>query len=190
MSRIPRSRSRTVSTESQIHEGREETEPFRIRQNPRQARMTGFSEHCSTRVLDPPLVVEVFPALLFDSQDFIEKQVRSGEIIQRESEIRNLICTTTLYHHEDGEELSVCSFARVLAKFHNVDNTRAYQVLLGQTIKNCVIIPRDDTNNADPDNSRYFFVFNDLGVRIQGCYKLRCTIMLPRYLAHQTQASI
>ena len=173
--------SRSSSEIVPPRDGENQTVPAVIvLQNPKQARMTGFSEQSSTRVIDPPLVLEVFPKVLFglSLETTTSSSTSTEEPISNkraQNEIKNLICVAKLYPEDENE---VCSFVRLVSKNNTTDDGKVYHVLLGQTIKHCIHIASQEAGGE----KRYLFVFNDLGVRIHGKYRLGCTITHPRYI--------
>jgi len=153
--------------------------------------VTGFSELSSTRILDPPLVLEVHPDRFKDGER--SQDTHGGSI-----DFKQLVCIATIYPapeeegHSRQEDASIsisrdgpssntddtmatpCAFVRVLKG--SFDPTKVYNMLMGQIAKMLVTIPDETTGQP-----RFFFVFNDLGVRIQGRFRIRCSVVDPRY---------
>lgn len=132
-----------------------------IRQHPKRARMSGLGEIISRRLLDPPLIVMAsFPA----STNLSKYQNR-------------LVCSASLFgisackNGRNQEDLDVST---VIVPSHSWQAAPArptcLTVLMGSTKISPSIL-------QDVDGSlQVFFVFNDLSVRIQGDFQIRCDL--------------
>jgi hypothetical protein len=175
---------------------------IKIRQQPLQGRISGFSNLEDRRMLDPPLVVE----LVFDSCAKIESTIdNSSEKLLNESAFHNMItqedsntgsdaiidesvpeeyiCNIIL--HSDGPDLASI-IAKPKAYQHSPYSigkrtnerhyAQRYSNMIGKTTC-CGQILYDQMAQAG-----IFFVFPDLSIRIAGWYSIEATVMhIPTY---------
>ena len=130
-----------------------------ILQQPEQGRMSGLSATSSKRILDPPLVIRLNIKSIANKKP-TEWQMRKVAC--------RFICSIVLYHAESDEHMAFTSAIDSQAGFYNN--------LLGQTVQSCTFF---DTPEVD---RRTLFVFPDLAVRVQGSYRMMCSITFPERL--------
>lgn len=128
-----------------------------IRQHPDRARMSGMGEQVSRRMLDPPLILQL--DILPSPTLYNPEQLASlGNIV---------MCSVVLYH---ATESQIQAVADIPPTPQRTELSRYVPILLGERVKNARYL---DTNE---NTKKHFFVFNDLSVRIQGKFRLHCTV--------------
>jgi hypothetical protein len=125
-----------------------------IRQEPQRGRMCGLGEQVSRRMLDPPLILEI---------SFEGRQ-------PSDTEMRNLAgtltCHVTLKSVENNDQSVVM-----------LDGKALLPTLLGTTS-----VPAAVLKDVSDSKSKLFFVFHDLGIRLQGQFILECkTVDMARF---------
>jgi hypothetical protein len=78
-----------------------------------------------------------------------------------------IICSVTLLHHTNN---TLQSCADIPPPPHRPHLSRYVSILMGQTIRNATYTQMED------GSKKHLFVFSDLSVRIQGRFRLCCTI--------------
>lgn len=132
----------------------------RILQQPLQTRMSGLAPTASRRMLDPPLIVH----LRVRSTSTTNPNAKPTEGQLREAATR-FICNVVIFHDSEPEQLA---FAKV---FDDPDEKGFYNNLLGQTCHSCIYTQTED------EDRKLIFVFPDLGIRLQGRYRLLCSVV-------------
>jgi len=126
--------------------------------------MSGLAASASRRMLEPPLVVQ----LQARATSPTTKYPTDGHFRRAASKF---ICNVVLYHDSEPEQLA---FAKVI---DDPDEKGFYNNLLGQTCHNCIY-----TDTPEEDR-KLLFVFPDLGIRLQGKYRILCCVVnTERYL--------
>jgi hypothetical protein len=128
--------------------------------------MSGMGD-VSRRMLDPPLILQL-DILNPNPPDFQEtSSTVTGYLDTQLHNLSNLVlCTVTLLHEN---EYTIQTFADIPPQPGSV-LSRVVTVLMGQTTQNCSYL------DINEDKKRHLFIFNNLSVRIQGRFRLSCTI--------------
>jgi Velvet factor len=125
-----------------------------IRQEPQRGRMCGLGEQVSRRMLDPPLILEI---------SFEGRQ-------PSDTEMRNLAVSLTCH-----------------VSLKSICNDDQSVVMLGKksllpTLLGTTSVPAAVLKDVLDSKSKLFFVFHDLGIRLQGEFILECkTVDMARY---------
>lgn len=117
-----------------------------IRQEPQRGRMCGLGEQVSRRMLDPPLILEI----AFDGKQPTDTEMQNLAV--------SLTCHVTLKSVENDDQSVVMLGKKSLLP-----------TLLGSTS-----VPATVLKDVSDSKSKLFFVFHDLGIRLQGKFILEC----------------
>ena len=132
-----------------------------IIQHPDRARMSGMGSAVSRRLLDPPLVLKLLPPTT--AAPSIQTPPSS---LANSNFSHSVICTVALLSPTSSQ---LQSFADVPypSSYTSATVTRYVDILMGQTTRNPVLL----------DDGSHYFVFEDLSVRIQGRFRVLCTLV-------------
>ena len=134
-----------------------------IRQEPIRGRMCGLGDTVARRMLDPPLIIQF---------DFNEKKFFTDHQIK--AIFLRYLCYVTIHSCNILDE-SVMD-ASILIPNPIRSLSRGHSPYLNTLLGQRVISPLYLNDFADGEN-RFFFVFSDLAIRIQGDFILKCYII-------------
>ena len=135
-----------------------------IRQEPIRGRMCGLGDTVARRMLDPPFIVQM---------DFTNKDLFSE--VEIHSVVLRFLCFVTIHSVlADGsiKDAGVLVTNPSRSLMYNRSHSQYLQTLLGQRAVSPLYL--DDISLG---KKKFFFVFSDLAIRIQGDYVLKCQVI-------------
>jgi hypothetical protein len=136
-----------------------------IRQEPIRGRMCGLGGNVARRMLDPPLIVQLD---FEERREFTEAEVATVALRFLSHVTIQAVCGDSNSSVKDAHIL-ITKSSRITAK--NIQS-QYLSTLLGQRVVSSVYL--EDCNDG---KKRFFFVFADLAIRIQGIYTLTCNVV-------------